>query len=140
MKRTQFGWVTVTIVLIVNSIVIFQFPHPTTFLLISIISLITILMFYKLTITVSEKCVQYSFGIGLIKGCYELNNIISCKPISYMPLGWGIRFRPGVILYNVSGNKAIELEVKNKNRKIWIGTNVPEELADYINSQRSQVV
>ncbi|MCW3806478.1 hypothetical protein [Plebeiibacterium marinum] len=140
MKRTQFGWVTVTIVLIVNSIVIFQFPHPTTFLLISIISLITILMFYKLTITVSEKCVQYSFGIGLIKGSYKLNDIISCKPISYMPLGWGIRFRPGVILYNVSGNKAIELEVKNKKRKIWIGTNVPEELADYINSQRSQVV
>ena len=61
---------------------------------------------------------------------------MACKPISYISLGWGIRLRPGVILFNVSGNKAIELEIKNKKRKIWIGTNCPEEIADFINSKR----
>jgi hypothetical protein len=54
---------------------------------------------------------------------------------SYIPLGWGIRLKPGVILFNVSGTKAIELSIKGKKLKIWIGTDEPEELSDFINSK-----
>ncbi len=95
-------------------------------------------MFYKLTILVTDDAVQFSLGIGIIKGKYNLSVINNCKPLSYIPFGWGIRLRPGVILFNVSGNKAIELEIKNKNRKIWIGTNKPEEISQYIKSLKDK--
>ena len=74
-------------------------------------------------------------GIGLIRGTYELKELSACRPMDYTPLGWGIRFRPGVTLYNVSGNRAIELEFKNRDRKIWLGTNTPEEIAAFINEK-----
>lgn len=136
MKRTQFGWVFFAIIFAIAGIVIYQNHNVKTALIISIISLVLLLLFYKLTITVTGRYVQFSLGIGLIKGKYNIDNIVVCRPLSYIPFGWGIRLRPGVILFNVSGNKAIELEIKNKRRKIWIGTNCPEEIARYINSKR----
>jgi hypothetical protein len=104
-----------------------------------IILALILVLFYSLTITVDNEYVRFLFGIGLIKGKYRLEDIESCKSISYFPLGWGIRYRPGAILYNVSGNKAIELVIKGKTRKVWIGTNVPDELSEFINSKLSRI-
>lgn len=135
MKRTQFAWVIIIVILAVSGLVLYKTPIQKGMLTVPIILGSLILLFYKLTITVTDEFVQFSFGIGLIYGKYKLTAIVACRPIKYLPLGWGIRLRPGVILYNVSGNKAIELELKNKKRKVWIGTVVPEELAEYINSR-----
>lgn len=137
MKRTQYGWIIIAIIFAFAGIVIYQKQDLKTILIISIISLVLLLLFYKLTINVTDRYIQFSFGIGLIKGKYDLESIVVCKPLSYIPFGWGIRLRPGVILFNVSGNKAIELEIKNKNRKVWIGTNYPKEISDFINSRRN---
>ena len=133
MERTQFGWIFFIVIVIIAGVVIYQNQNLQATIILLMICVILLLLFYKLTITVSEEYVKFSFGIGLIKGKYNLKDIARCQPIHYIPLGWGIRLRPGVILFNVSGNKAIELEIKNKNRKVWIGTNVPQEIADYIN-------
>ena len=135
MKKTQYGWIIFILIIIMLGVIIYQNQSLHSIVLVLTISLIVLLLFYKLTITVSNEYIKFAFGIGLINGKYQLRDIVQCQPVSYIPLGWGIRFRPGVILYNVSGNKAIELKIKNKNRKVWIGTNNPQEIADYINSK-----
>ncbi|MCT4590901.1 MAG: hypothetical protein N4A71_23960 [Carboxylicivirga sp.] len=135
MKKIQTGWVIIVVTLVAWFFVMFFYRELYASMTISLVSLLILLLFYKLTVEVSDKHVSFYMGIGLIRRTFALKDIIHCKPISYMPLGWGIRFRPGAILYNVSGTKAIELKLKNKRWNVWIGTDVPDELADYINSK-----
>lgn len=134
MKTTQTAWAIIFIVIAINIMVFFGYKDPQGNLILGIISLVLILLFHSLTITVGNNYIKFSFGIGLIRGKYKLEDIKYCRPVHYFSMGWGIRFRPGIILYNVSGNKAIELSIRNKSRKVWIGTDKPEEISDYINS------
>lgn len=136
MKRTQIGWIFLAVIIAILAVAAYQKQDTSAMTVLVAFSTILLFLFYKLTISVSEEYVKFSLGIGLISGKYKLESISHCKSLSYIPLGWGIRLRPGVILFNVSGTKAIELEIKNKKRKIWIGTNCPEEIVDYINSKR----
>lgn len=134
MKKTQIGWPFILILSIIFVFVIYQnsiSATPAPFFI-----LIILLLFNSLTIRVTDKYVKFSFGIGLINGKYKLEDIEYCKPINYSALGWGIRLKQSAILYNVSGTKAIELSIKGKYRKVWIGTDDPDEIAEYINSKR----
>ena len=133
MKKTQYGWVFLEVIILIFGFIIYQNRNLNTIVILSSLAIVLLLLFYKLTILVTDDAVKFSLGIGIIKGKYKLSVINYCKPLSYIPFGWGIRLRPGIILFNVSGNKAIELEIKNKNRKVWIGTNNPEEISQYIN-------
>jgi hypothetical protein len=134
MKKTQFGWVIIVGALFAEALVLFQGVNKSI-LSVTIIMVALIILFGTLTLKVDDEYVKFSFGIGLIHGKYKISDLEICWPMSYIPLGWGIRFRPGVILFNVTGNKAIKLRVKGKNREIWIGTNYPEEFAAFINSK-----
>jgi hypothetical protein len=133
MKRTQIGWFTVAIIVIVDCLMFYQSRDLNAIKIPIMISLAIILLFFQLTIRVDEDSVRFSFGIGLIRWKYQISSIEFCRPINYFPLGFGIRFRPGVILFNVSGTKAIELSIKGKTNKIWIGTDFPDELVGFIN-------
>ena len=133
MKKTQIGWMIIAVLLAINIFIIYQHPKLIAIVLITAISFIILLLFFNLTIIVNNTEVKYSFGVGLIRGSFRIKDIESCKQVSYFPLGWGIRYRPGVVLYNVSGNKAIELSVKGKKRKVWIGTDQPALISEYIN-------
>jgi len=135
MKKTQTGWVFFVVVAIIIGVVSFQSPDLSATIILYGVSILLLMLFYKLTITITDEFISFSFGIGLIQRKYRLEDVQSCKSKKYFPFGWGIRWRPGVIIYNVSGNKAIELSLKNKKRKVWIGTDDPEELADYINKK-----
>jgi len=136
MQRTQFGWVFLAVIIAILAFVAYQKQDTSTIIVLVAFSTILLLLFYKLTIKVTEEYVQFSLGIGLISGKYKLENISHCKSLNYIPFGWGIRLRPGLILFNISGTKAIELKINNRKRKIWIGTNCPEEIAAYINSKK----
>ena len=133
MKKTQIGWVFIVVLLLINILTLYKAPSPVIFIF--CVTFIILLLFYKLTIHVDDKAVSFSFGIGMIRGKYSLKDIEACRSITYLPLGFGIRIRPNTILFNVSGRHAIELSIKGKKRKVWIGTNTPEELAAYINSK-----
>lgn len=134
MKKTQFGWVVVIISLVVEGLIVYQKANEVT-IPVTILLALMVILFGTLTLSVDDEYVRFYFGIGLFHAKYKISDIVICWPISYFAMGWGIRFRPGVILFNVSGNKAIKLRVKGKNREIWIGTNYPDEFAAFINSK-----
>lgn len=134
MKKTQIGWVILIATVFVIGITTTQ-PASTNQLFYIIIGMVLmVILFGTLTLSVDDEYVTFSFGIGLFRKKYKIDEITVCRPLNYFPLGWGIRFRPGVTLFNVSGNKAIEIRRKGK-RDIWIGTNFPEEFAAYINEK-----
>jgi hypothetical protein len=135
MKKTQIGWVFIVVLPIVAIIIFMQDPEQTINWLVLLFFTFILLLFYKLTITIDDQHFRYSFGIGLIHGKYLLRDIEAFRKVTYFPLGWGIRFRPGVTLYNVSGNKAVELQIRNKSRRIWIGTDSPDEVVRYLASK-----
>lgn len=57
------------------------------------------------------------------------------EPKQYMPLrefgGWGIRWAPGKIAYNVRGNQGIRIERTN-GRAVLVGSQHPEEFVKAI--------
>lgn len=102
--------------------------------LVTLTFLLCILIFYKITIKVSESYVMFSLGIGLIKKKYLISDIKSCHPVRNSPLyGIGIRKIPGGWLFNVSGLGAIELAFNDRDSVVRIGTGDPEKVSEYIN-------
>jgi hypothetical protein len=96
--------------------------------------LFSILTFYKLTISIDINSLSFKLGVGLVSKKLKVTDIKSCRPVKNSWLyGIGIKLIPGGWLYNVSGLEAIELSFKNRNSKIRIGTNQPEEIANLIN-------
>jgi hypothetical protein len=132
MKKTQIGWVIIIAAIFAVCITYFQGASPSIMIQISIGMAALVLFFGTLTLKVTYEYVKFSFGIGLFYGKIKIDNIESCRTISYFPLGWGIRFRPGVTIFNVSGYKAIEIIRINRHQRIWIGTEQPEVFAAYI--------
>ncbi|MFT3740186.1 MAG: hypothetical protein QM786_15665 [Breznakibacter sp.] len=135
MKRTQIGWVFLAVMPGLMALIWFINPDKASLWPMWAIGGLVLLLCYKLTVTIDDKYVRFSFGIGLIRGKYALDEVVNCRPVSYVALGWGIRYRPGAVLYNVSGNKAIELTLRGRYRKVWIGSDDPKVLADYINGK-----
>lgn len=134
-KETQWAW-AFYVVLAGIAIVIIMSNGFTPPVMLALAGFgVLLLLFYKLTIMVDDRFVSYVFGIGIIRGRYALDQIEDVKPISYVPFGWGIRFRPGIIIYNVSGRRAVEVKFKNKKRRVWLGTNKSEHLAGFISSR-----
>jgi hypothetical protein len=58
--------------------------------------------------------------------------IESVESVDYRPLreygGWGIRWRPGALAYNVSGSRGVSLS-RPGDRDLLIGSQRPDELA-----------
>lgn len=136
MRHSQIGWPFILILIPLVAIVSYMKWNSSELSFLWGSGLIVLLLFYKLTVIVDDTFVKYSFGIGLIKGKFLIADIESCRAKSYASLGWGIRYRAGTVIYNVSGNKAIELMVRGKVNNVMIGTDKPNEIADFINEKR----
>lgn len=73
---------------------------------------------------------------------YLFKDIQHCESIIYSPLkrfgGLGIRFNTkGEIVYNMSGNQGVELNLRNKT--VVIGTRRPDELIKAITSTQQKI-
>jgi hypothetical protein len=72
----------------------------------------------------------------------NFTEIVYCEARTYHPIkeygGWGIRYgwKRGKA-YNVSGNRGVQLEFQN-GKKLLIGSQRPEELAQAIKERMSQ--
>ena len=89
---------------------------------------IVLALFASLTVEIDAEHLRISFGIGLIRKRFPLNQIDTCRPVSNPWIyGWGIRLTPHGWLYNVSGVEAVELKMKS-GKTCRIGTDEPEVL------------
>ncbi|PYL27314.1 MAG: hypothetical protein DMF39_11355 [Verrucomicrobia bacterium] len=97
-------------------------------LVISILLLITIVAFYKLTITIDDEALCASFGIGLIRKKLPVSEIAGCESIRIRWwYGWGIYLTPDGWLYNVAGWDAVAITLRD-GRKFAFGTDDPDGL------------
>ncbi len=135
MKKTQIGWATLAVLIILDVLILIASHNLPTILVCAGFTLLMIILMGTLTISVDDNYVNYAFGIGLVRGRYLLSEIEYCKPVKYTPVSWGIRLKPGYIMYIVSGTKAIDLSVRGKKRKIRIGTDYPIEFSEFINKK-----
>jgi hypothetical protein len=91
----------------------------------------------KLETQIDETGVYYRFNLFQKKFKFHAwDDIETCYTRSYKPLwefgGWGFRLGfSGGIAYNVSGNKGLQLVLKN-NKKILIGTQEETELEAFL--------
>jgi len=103
------------------------------------ILIVTLLFFYRIVIEADEKEIRFSMGIGWLTKSYPMANIDSCTVVrNKWWYGWGIRYFPGGILYNVTGFQAIELKFKDRKSVVRLGTSRPEELCRFIEKRIKQ--
>ena len=103
-------------------------PQREIFFVISILFLITIVAFYKLTITIDGETLCASFGIGLVRKKVRLAEIAACETIRIRWwYGWGIHLTPYGWLYNVAGLDAVAITSRD-GRKFALGTDDPDGL------------
>ncbi len=136
-KHTQSGWVIIFTV--GNTSLIFLLL--AFFLKMSIIAwiaifllVLTLFIFGSLTIEVTSEKLKWYFGISLVRKSIFLHEIqtvsIIKNPWYY---GWGIRLTPHGWLYNVSGTRGVEIELKS-GKKFRLGSDEPEKLAQIIDN------
>lgn len=143
-KEFTFGYLIFIVILPVQILITYLYKNNignnpmdfTSFVVVSIILMLVCLLFFGLTTTVSSKNITVSFGIGLIRKNISLQKIKSVKLVENpWYYGWGIRLIPNGILYNISGQKGIELTFFDTDRVIRIGSKKPNVLKDEIENK-----
>ena len=98
-------------------------------MVVSIILLVSVVLFYKLTITIETETLSASFGIGMIRKKVRLTEIVGCEPARIRWwYGWGIHLTPYGWLYNVSGLEAVAITLRSE-QNFALGTDDPQGLA-----------
>lgn len=93
---------------------------------------ICLVLFRTLTVQIVGDDLEIRFGPGLIRKKFSLKEIESCRMVkNHWYYGWGIRRTPHGWLYNVSGLRAVELQMKS-GKKCRIGSDDPDGLAKAI--------
>jgi hypothetical protein len=130
-QHTQFGWVTLGTTLVILPPVIFALLNQRDELLWGALAIIALIvaLFGWLTVEIDDRRLLIRFGVGLIRRSISLDRIRAFAPVTNRwYYGWGVRFTPHGMLYNVSGFSAIELLLEN-GRHLRVGTDEPQALA-----------
>jgi len=94
-------------------------------------------LFGSLTVEIRDDRLICSFGPGLIRRSFQLDEITDCAAVrNHWLYGWGIRLTPHGWMFNVSGLDAVELTLAG-SRRFRIGTDEPDRLCAAITSARS---
>ncbi len=134
-RHTQIGYVIITtffVSVVVLDLAMLLGGTNVVLLPLTILLIIVGGLFAFLTIEVKDGVVRASFGPGLIHKTVRLEEVERCEIVTYpWYYGYGIRLTPRGWLYNVSGNQAVALILKN-GRTIQLGTDQPEVLCQVI--------
>ncbi len=140
-KEFQFGWIIFLFVVPAHVLVNYLYlagignkPMSYGSILFGNIVLFSIyILFYGLTTRLTINVLTVSFGIGIIKKKIAVGRIACVKETkNNMIYGWGLRFIPNGIMYNISGSQAVELSFKDSSRVFRIGTQNPDLLMQEI--------
>lgn len=140
-KEFQFGWLIFVIIIPIQLLIAYLFindlgDRPFTivgFAIINSILIVTYLCFFGLTIIVNVEKISIVYGIGFPRRTIAINQI---RSVTYVKTpwyyGWGIRFMPKGMLYNISGTEGVELKFKGTDQVIQIGSKHPQQLKQEI--------
>ena len=146
-KEFQFGWLLFAVMIPTQILITYLYlndlgdrPIETTgFLIASSIFLLGYLLFYGLTTIISADIITVSFGIGLIRKRILIKRISSVETVKTpWYYGWGIRFIPNGMLYNISGTGGVEIKFNHTERVVRVGSKDSTRLKDEI-AKRMQI-
>lgn len=134
----QLGIVPLLVALVIATVVYVAFATAGAQiigLLVLLLVIVVSFLFGSLTVGVDQKTVHLRFGAGLIKRSWAVRDIASAEAVrNPWYTGWGIRYLPGVTVYNVSGFDAVEITLHN-GKRYRIGTNDPGGLESAIRAR-----
>lgn len=113
------------------------------FLFLFLAGLIWLFLEMKLTVFVAGTILVIKF-FPFVNRKIPIQDIFQYKAVTYNPIreygGWGIRFsiKGRGMAYNVSGNRGVDIKLKN-GKRLLIGSQKPEELAAAIESVYKQI-
>lgn len=146
-EKTQVGWLLIILLAIMIGFVIFSFlfvERPNTYDYsgigaIGIFLILVTLCFYKLTIVVADHTIKLIYGIGLIRINIKPQKVMNVQAVKTSVFaGYGIRFTLNGMLYNIQGNKAVQIKYNNGTETIVrIGTDEPDKLSAAIRNEFS---
>lgn len=129
-RHTQVGWQVygITIPLTLALLYGLRLQDAQVFGLVIAIVAAAFALFGWLTVEIDVRRVLITFGIGLIKRSIPLDTIRGFAPVrNPWYYGWGLRFTPHGLLYNVSGFQAVEI-LLDDGRRVRVGTDEPDGL------------
>lgn len=130
-RRRQVGWIVLVALVAVEASVLVSFAITGPWWLGVLAGAgiaVTGLLFGWLTVIVDEQTVVARFGIGIMKRAWRLDEIARVEEVrNPWWTGWGIRWLPGRTVYNISGFRAVEFELRDGGT-YRIGTAEPEAL------------
>jgi hypothetical protein len=134
-RHTQFGYWSLIAVIILLAVIaydVYTSGWDSPPYLGILVILIMLGLFINLTISINDEKITLSYGMGLIKKSFALQDIVESyqvrNPFYY---GWGIRRTPHGWLYNISGLDAVEIVLAN-GKKYRLGSDEPEKLSSVI--------
>ena len=146
-EEFQFSWLIIVLILPSQVLITYFFINNigdksfsvAGFIIVSSLLLLTCLFFYGLTTKVSADKITVVFGIGFPRRTIAINRIKSVEQVkTTWYYGWGIRYFPGGVLYNISGLAGVEIKFNDTKDVIRIGSKdshkLKEEIAKRIGS------
>lgn len=111
------------------------------YLIVTLVIILTCLLFYGLTTKVTSEVILISYGIGLIRKRIKLQRITVVKTVtSPWYHGWGIWLIPNGMLYNIGGTGGVELKFNDTRRIIRIGSPDPSTLKKEIEDRLKRMI
>jgi len=133
-RHTQIGYLTLIVILVAALGIGVSLPNEVRPVSLGVAALLVIIavLFSSLTVEVGGEELRFHFGPGFWRKRVALSEVAAATPTqSSWWEGWGIRFTPRGMLYNVSGTNAVEIELRS-GRRFRIGTDEPEAMVQAI--------
>ncbi|MFZ1806181.1 MAG: hypothetical protein WAU36_03110 [Cyclobacteriaceae bacterium] len=146
-KETQYFWMIFVFMVPLQLWLIYLFIYNignnhmgiTSFIIAQALFASIYFLLYGMTTHITYKKIRIAFGIGIIRFNIPLRRIATVTAVKNpWYYGWGIRFIPGGMLYNISGSLGVELEFNDSKRVTRIGTKDPQQLKQEIESRLAQ--
>ncbi len=140
-KNTQIGWLVIAFIVPMIAFLVVLYvnqwgdnPIPFwPFILIASLLVIAVLLFYKLTVEIDANMLKLTYGIGIIKFNFRIDQLSSAEEIrTPWYYGLGIRITPKGMLYNIHGLTAVEIKYfkDGKEKSVMVGTDEPDKLLE----------
>jgi hypothetical protein len=98
----------------------------------ALVLFVAAIVFSSLTVRVSDDTLAWQFGPGMVRKSVPLGAVASAEPTTTSALeGWGIHLTRRGWLYNVAGQRAVLVTLRDGTRFL-IGSDEPEALASAI--------